>query len=99
MKKTAELDAIMGNLYSAAKAITEAAESLSAIFRTAEPSPQLEPETVTLEAVRDVLAEISRAGHTDKVRELLLKHGATRLSEIDPGKYATLLADARAING
>jgi hypothetical protein len=54
---------------------------------------------VSLEDVRGVLADISRAGRTDKVRELLLKHGAPKLSEIDPGKYAALLADAEAING
>jgi hypothetical protein len=49
--------------------------------------------------VRDVLAEISRAGHTDKVRELLVNLGAAKLSAIDPGNFAALLADARAING
>ena len=51
----------------------------------------------TLEQVRAVLADMSRGGHTAEVRELLEGHGATRLSEIDPAKYAKLLADAEVL--
>ena len=55
------------------------------------------PKPVTLEQVRAVLAEKSRSGHTAKVRELLEKHGAAKLSEIDPQKYAALLAEAEVL--
>ncbi|MDR0695952.1 MAG: hypothetical protein LBF68_00195 [Christensenellaceae bacterium] len=45
-------------------------------------TPKQKP--ITLEAVRAVLAEKSRAGHTAEIRELLEAHGAAKLSEIDP---------------
>ena len=51
----------------------------------------------TLEDVRAVLAEKSRAGHTEAVRELIAKYGADRLSAIDSAKYAALMADAEVI--
>ena len=56
-----------------------------------------EEEPLTLEEVRAVLAEKSRSGHTEEVRELLAKHGADKLSEIDPAEYAALLAEAEVL--
>ena len=55
------------------------------------------PKPVTLEQVRAVLAEKSRSGHTAKVRELLQKHGAAKLSEIDPAEFESLIGEAAAI--
>lgn len=52
---------------------------------------------ITLEEVRKVLAELSRDGFTANVRDLLNKHGASKLSEIPQGKYAELLDDARKL--
>lgn len=59
------------------------------------PVPEAEP--LTLEQVRAVLAEKSRAGHTAEVKALLLKHGADKLSEVDPAEYPALLADAEVL--
>lgn len=56
-----------------------------------------EPESVTLEQVRAVLAKLSQAGHTAKVRELIQAAGAAKLSEVDPAKYGWLLSRAEAI--
>lgn len=63
------------------------------------PASKQEPEEkpLTLEEVRAVLAEKSRSGHTEEVRELLAKHGADKLSEIDPAEYAALLAEAEVL--
>ena len=61
-----------------------------------EPSEPAKP-TLTLEQVRAVLAEKSRAGHTAEVKALLLKHGADKLSDIDSEHYAALLADAEVL--
>jgi len=58
---------------------------------------ELEERSLTLEEVRAVLAEKSRSGHTEEVRELLAKHGADKLSEIDPAEYAELLAEAEVL--
>lgn len=61
------------------------------------PSPVPEKKPLTLEEVRAVLAEKSRAGHTAEVRALLNKHGADKLSDIDPAEYPALLADAEVL--
>lgn len=71
------------------KAAKEAAET--------SPPPAPEEKTLTLAEVRAVLAEKSRAGHTAEVRALLIKHGAEKLSDIDPDKYPALLADAEVL--
>lgn len=61
------------------------------------PSPAPEEKPLTLEEVRAVLAEKSRAGHTAEVKALLIKHGADKLSDIDPAEYPALLADAEVL--
>lgn len=63
--------------------------------KAAKQEPEEKP--LTLEEVRAVLAEKSRSGHTEEVRELLAKHGADKLSEIDPAGYAALLAEAEVL--
>lgn len=60
-----------------------------------EPEPEEKP--LTLEMMRAVLAEKSRAGHTDEVRALLEKHGASKLSGIDPVEYPALLAEVEVL--
>jgi len=55
------------------------------------------PKEVTLEVVRAALAEKSRAGKTAAVKELLTKHGADRLSDVDPSEYAALLAESEVL--
>lgn len=61
------------------------------------PAAKQEEKPLTLEEVRAVLAEKSRAGHTAEVRELLNRHGADKLSEIDPAEYPSLLAEAEVL--
>lgn len=57
-----------------------------------------EATAVSLEQVRGVLAQLSQAGHTAKVRELIQAAGAEKLSEVDPGKYAWLLERAKGLS-
>lgn len=61
------------------------------------PASAAESVQVTLEQVRTVLAKLSQAGHTAKVRELIQAAGANKLSEVDPAKYGQLLGQAEAI--
>lgn len=44
-----------------------------------------------------ILADKSRAGHTEEVRALISKYGADRLSDIKPADFAALMADAEVI--
>ena len=64
--------------------------------KTTQPA-EPKPKPVTLAQVRAVLAEKSRCGHTAQVRELLQKHGAAKLSAINPTEFETLLSEAAAI--
>lgn len=54
--------------------------------------------TVTIEEVRAVLSELSRAGKTAQVKELLKKHGGEKLSVVDPAEYPALLQEAGELN-
>lgn len=97
-------DAVAENDASAEMTATKEAEEkgrpkAAAKKTTAKKTPKAEPEekSLTLEEVRAVLAEKSRAGHTAEVKELLNKHGADKLSEIDPAEYPALLAEAEVL--
>jgi len=100
MGKMSELDLAMRDFHTAADAVIpsckEVMAACEAIMGNDEKAPP-SPKPLTLEQVRAVLAEKSRAGHTAKVRELLEKHGASKLSEIDPKEYAALLAEAEVL--
>lgn len=101
MSKMSEMAATIEDLRSAAAAINEAANWLAEQFSGDEPVPEktvsAEP-VLTLEAVRAVLADKSRAGFTAQIRSLLQKYGANKLSEIDPTRYGGLLADVEGLN-
>lgn len=60
------------------------------------PAPKIAP-VPTLETVRAILAEKSRDGHTAKIRALLQKYGATKLSGVDPANYKALLTDVEEL--
>lgn len=53
--------------------------------------------SVAIEDIRKVLAEKSQAGKTDKVRELLNRYGANKLSEVEMNLYPSLLEDAKGL--
>ena len=99
MSKTSDMAMTIEELRRAAAAINEAASWLSEQFSSKEPSPEPTPAepVLTLEAVRAVLANKSRAGFTTQIRTLLQKHGADKLSGIDPANYKALLSDAEGL--
>lgn len=61
------------------------------------PEPNEEEPKVTIEDVRAILAVKSQDGKTAKVKELLMKYDAGRLSNVKPEDYAALLHDAEAL--
>ncbi|AGL03761.1 hypothetical protein [Desulfoscipio gibsoniae] len=87
-------------LRNAAQSLISVADSLNDLFGgEVAPQPESAPEEkpITLETVRAVLAEKSRSGFTREVKMLIEKHGAARLSEVDPANYKTLLAEAEVL--
>ena len=90
------LERIATELNSCGKALTTLAEQLAKTDEPSEVPTSNQPE-FTLEEVRTVLAELSRSWLTAKVRELLQKHGADRLSEVNPAEYAAILKEAESL--
>ena len=99
MSKMSDMAMTIEELRSAAAAINEAANWLAEQFSTNEAAPEPTPTdpVITLEAVRAVLADKSRAGFTAQIRSLLQKYGADKLSGIDPANYKALLADVEGL--
>ena len=102
MSKMSEMSATIEELRKSAAAISDAAEWLAEQFSGDEPAPEA-PEApaepvLTLEAVRAVLADKSRAGYTAQIRSLLQKYGADKLSGVAPANYKALLADVEGLN-
>lgn len=67
------------------------------------PAPELveeesAPKVVDLVEVRTALSKASQAGHTDQVRALIQQAGASKLSEVDPAKYAWLLGKVQELS-
>ena len=62
-----------------------------------EETAKQEEKTYEIEDVRKILADKSRLGHTAKIRELLEKYGAKKLSEIEPSNYKDLVADVEKL--
>lgn len=74
----------------------EAADS-----ETPESVPEVQEEkevpVISLEQVRGVLADKSRSGKTAEVKALIGRHGAERLSDVDPKEYPALLKEAEVL--
>ncbi|HMM01097.1 MAG TPA: DNA ligase [Bacilli bacterium] len=93
-------------LASLAASISEIAEDLITMGNADhssvgnEPASQTEAlttQTPTLEEVRGILADKASTGHREAVQALIHKHGAQRLSDIDPSEFDVLITEARAI--
>ena len=107
MSKMSELAAELSELKRCGEILISISETLTQMFSSDCEKDNQEPIKEQLEVnsekplsimdVRKVLAEKSRNGHTAKVKELLIKYGADKLSEIDPAKYVDLLADAEVL--
>lgn len=89
----------LNNLSETIKEIAEVLESNedASVKKKPTSAKKKKVKTVTLEEVRAVLADKSQDGLTAQVRELLKKHGAAKLSEIDPTKYSVLLKEAEEL--
>lgn len=105
MSKINDMAMTIEELRNAAAAINDAADWLTQQFSTdskqqnvnaAKAEKEIKP-VLTLEEVRAVLADKSRAGHTAEIRELLKKYGASKLSLVDPKHYEALLREAEVL--
>ena len=88
------------------RSLADSLQAVAAALAGNEPEPEATPApvqpdppkpTIKLETLRARLGEISRAGYTTAVHDLIQKHGATHLSKVDPKDYETLLREAEAL--
>ncbi|WP_461206101.1 rRNA biogenesis protein rrp5 [Clostridium sp. DL1XJH146] len=82
---------------------TEPEESKTAVTKpkrktkkTDEPK-QPEVKQPTLEEVRAVMAEKNRDGYREKVKAIIVNHGANKLTALDPKQYAEVLKEVGEI--
>lgn len=78
-------------------ALQAVAEEYEAACQPPTSAPTAAAEPVSLEQVRGMLAELSQAGHTAKIRSLIQATGVDKLSEVEPAKYGWLLTQAEAM--
>lgn len=99
MGKMSELERMVKELRGYGENLIRMAEKMTEIFSASVQSkPEETPKKqLPLTEVRAVLAEKSRAGFTKEVKELLIKHGADKLSEINPDEYEALLAEVEVL--
>ena len=106
MSKMNDMAMTIEELRNAATAINDAANWLTQQFSSDDKHQNRDIDakqeekmksTLTLEEVRAVLADKSRAGHTAEIRELLKKYGASKLSLVDPKHYEALLREAEVL--
>ena len=101
MSKTSELDMAITELLRCGEELIRVADALRGMFSndTTEPQEQEQPEAraYSLEDVRALLLAKNRAGFREEVKALLLKHGAERLTDVDPSEYAALMAEAEVL--
>ena len=107
MGKTSEIQQIITDLRDTASSLSDIASRLYEFFSAdetqeqtavsvAKPQKQLTKQ-LTLEEVRAVCAEKSRAGFTAEVKTIITKYGADKLSAIKPEDYAAVLAEVEVL--
>lgn len=99
MSKSKLLLAVAEDLRSLADSVQAVADAMLPNEPTvdAEPTVPAPQKELTLEEVRAVLGEKSRAGFTAEIQALLQKYGASKLSGIDPKHYEALLKDVEGL--
>lgn len=102
MSKMAELDAAVAELRKCGETLIGVSDTLRELLSSGqEQSPASPPkpdeQSLTIEAVRKVLAQKSVDGHTAEIQALLRKYGAEKLSRVDPAHYADLIHDAEVL--
>ena len=79
-------------------AVVEAAKPEVPVEEAKPEVPAGEPAgRLRLEDVRAILADISRQGKTKEMKGLLGRFGASKLSDVDPARYAELVAEAEVV--
>lgn len=94
MEDKQEMQALIAEAMTILNTASSSLGALMARMEAKEQPARQEAKQLTLVEVRAVLADKSRSGFTEQIRELLEKYGAPKLSEIDPTQYRNLMDEA-----
>lgn len=97
MSKLSEMDAVLVELSAHSKGILDAIQSIREMLSATDSVPSEPAKTFTLNDVRSRLTVLTRNGHREAVQELLRRHGADMLKNINPSEYAAIMEEAEAI--
>ena len=100
MGKMSELSLLLDEYREANRRASELVDEICSLLSGNEPPAHEKAEEkkpLTLEEVRAVLANKSKDGFTEQIRELLKKYGSDRLSGINPTNYQALLEDVEGL--
>lgn len=99
MAQMKKLETVVKNLRLLADSLEELSGSfnLETVEKASEEVEKAASPTVTIEDIRKVLAEKSRAGKTEQVRDLLQQYGVNKLSAVEEKHYPSLLEDAKGL--
>lgn len=101
MSRMNELAAVLDEMVECGQKLISTAEAIRAVFTdTAETTPSPEPpaeKTYTLADVMDACKEKAKAGHTTKVRSLLDKFGAEKVSGLKAEDYPSFMKELEAV--
>lgn len=98
MAQMKKLETVISNLRMLADSLEELCGAVNLTDKVSVKKTEKVPSpTISIEDIRKVLAEKSRAGKTEQVRELLQKYGANKLSEVEEKRYSSLLEDAKGL--
>ena len=94
MKQTLNVVQNLRKLADSIEALTESTDEQDAtdIGEKEKPAPK-----ITFEDLRAVLAVITRDGKQQKVKDLITKYDAKKLSDVPEDKYQELLEEARKL--
>lgn len=68
-----------------------------ATYQPQETKATAKAKEISIETVRAVLADKSQSGKQLEVKALITKHGARKLTDVDPAKYEELLKEAEML--
>lgn len=100
MSKTNELSQLIDSIITCGKDMEKLGYHLKEMLPKEDvPETTASPPepTYTFMDVRKAFAAKSRTGYTAKIRELIQKHGADRLSDIRKEDYPVLMAELEAL--
>ena len=99
MSKMSELDALLTELSEYSRGLQEAVKAIRELLSEKEAEEKAVPvkKPLTIEEIRALLLEKRKTGFKDEIKALLIRHGAERLTDIDPAEYDAMMKEAEEI--